>query len=179
MSCHRGGDCNGGEPSSVYEWAFSVGLPHSSCEQYVAHNNPLSNYDCTAMDICKDCTPPACPFGETCQDNCWAVDYKKYFVSSYYGVAGAEQMKSEIFANGPISCGIQASANLEDNYKEGIWRQYIKLPDLNHEIAVVGWDVDSVSGDEYWIVRNSWGTYWGNNGFFYLPIGDQSLNLGV
>lgn len=84
-----GGDCTGGEPGSVYEWAFIHGLPHSACEQYIGHNNPVSNDSCTPKDICKECTSPPCPVGETCQDNCWAIDYKKFFVSSYYGLAGS------------------------------------------------------------------------------------------
>ena len=107
------------------------------------------------------------------------MDYKKYYVNSYYGVAGEEQMKAEIAANGPIACGIEASANLEENYKGGIWRQYIKEPELNHEISVVGWRTDPDSQEQFWIVRNSWGNYWGDYGFFYLPIGPPQINLGL
>lgn len=88
-------------------------------------------------------------------------------------------MKAEILKNGPIACGIQASKDLEQKYTSGIWRQYIPEPALNHEVAVVGWGKDEDSGDQYWIVRNSWGTYWGEQGFFKLPIGDPQYNLGI
>lgn len=38
VNCKAGGDCNGGEPADVYEFAANEGIPHSSCEQYSAHN---------------------------------------------------------------------------------------------------------------------------------------------
>jgi len=31
VNCQKGGDCSGGEPGSVYEWAFTNGIPHASC----------------------------------------------------------------------------------------------------------------------------------------------------
>jgi cathepsin X len=32
VNCQAGGDCSGGDPSAVYEWAHTIGIPHSSCE---------------------------------------------------------------------------------------------------------------------------------------------------
>jgi len=59
VNCQAGGDCNGGDPSVVYDWASTKGIPHSSCEQYVAFNTA----ECEPIDICKDCTWPPCPVG--------------------------------------------------------------------------------------------------------------------
>ena len=47
-------------------------------------------------------------------------------------------MKAEIFARGPISCGIDATLKLEA-YEGGIFEETKLLPMINHEIAVVGW----------------------------------------
>lgn len=38
VNCEAGGSCNGGEPSAVYNFAFTDGIPHASCLQYEAHN---------------------------------------------------------------------------------------------------------------------------------------------
>ena len=67
VNCHKGGDCSGGEPGSVYEWAFINGIPHSSCENYEARNS-ADDGACKPIDQCKDCTWPPCPAGQTCQD---------------------------------------------------------------------------------------------------------------
>ena len=113
VNCHAGGDCSGGEPGSVYGFAFTTGIPDSSCEQYTAHNLVNKAGTCEPIDICRDCTWPPCPEGQTCLDKCWAVDYKKHYVTHYYGVAGEHAMKAELYKNGPISCGIQATDKLE------------------------------------------------------------------
>lgn len=174
MNCQAGGSCEGGNPAGVYDFAFSEGIPDSSCEQYVAKDP--AQFSCAAKDVCKDCTWPPCPVGETCQDKCWAVEHKSYYVSNYYSFDGKEKMKAEIYQHGPISCGIQATPAFE-NYTGGIYSEYIPFPGINHEIAVVGWGVDD-SGAEYWLGRNSWGTYWGNNGFFMMTM-DEDHDLGI
>ncbi|KIZ04807.1 cathepsin X [Monoraphidium neglectum] len=43
--------------------------------------------------------------------------------------------------------------------------------EIDHDVEVVGWGVDDQSGLKYWLVRNSWGTYWGELGFFKVQRG--------
>jgi cathepsin X len=172
VNCQAGGSCNGGNPGGVYEFAYDEGIPDSSCEQYVAHN--LDSKSCTAIDKCKDCTWPPCPVGQTCQDKCWAVDYKHYYASHYYSLSGKDKMKAEIYKNGPISCGIMVTDKFEA-YTGGIYSEFRLLPMINHEISVVGYGVEN--GTEYWIGRNSWGTYWGEGGFFRMATGMHGLGI--
>jgi cathepsin X len=175
VNCNAGGTCNGGDPSGVYDWAYNNGIPDSSCEQYVAKN--LDSYTCDPIDICRDCTWPPPAVNETGQDKCWAVDYKKYYVSDYYGFSGVDKMKAELFKNGPISCGIMVTDGFEAYKKGEIYSEVNSFPMINHEIAVVGWGLDKATNQEYWIGRNSWGTYWGDFGFFKMLMHKNNLAI--
>lgn len=174
VNCQAGGSCNGGDPSGVYEYAYKTGIPDVSCEQYVAKN--LDKDTCDAIDVCRDCRGPPPAEGESGQENCWAVDYKKYYVSNYYGLSGASKMKAEIYKNGPISCGISVTDKFEA-YTSGIYSESSLFPMINHEIAVVGWGLDQATNTEYWIGRNSWGTYWGEQGFFRIKMHSDNLAI--
>jgi len=85
-------------------------------------------------------------------------------------------MKAEIYARGPISCGMYVTNKFED-YDGGIYEQETFLGSINHEVAIVGWGLDEKSGLEYWIGRNSWGTYWGENGFFRIRMHKKNLHI--
>jgi cathepsin X len=97
--------------------------------------------------------------------------YPLYTVAEYGGVSGADNMKAEILARGPISCGILTSASFE-NYSAGV----LQLPQpptqnapLNHEVSIVGWGRDEHAG-EYWDVRNSYGSAWGESGYARIKM---------
>ena len=106
---------------------------------------------------------------------CWAVtNYTNWKVSQYGRVSGVQNMKAEILARGPITCGICATKKFEE-YTGGIFEQRLVVPTLNHDISVVGWGFDEETQEEYWIGRNSWGTYWGENGFFRIKMHSENL----
>ena len=88
VNCQAGGSCDGGNPASVYHYAHTTGIPHSSCEQYVAYN--LQDRYCEDIDLCRDCTWPPKEPDDFSLTGCTAVEHDKYYIGDYYGVMGAD-----------------------------------------------------------------------------------------
>ena len=80
---------------------------------------------------------------------------------------------SEIYNNGPVACGINANKILE--YTGGIMNVPHDLKIIDHIISIVGWGYDEKLDKQYWIIRNSWGEYWGERGFMRLVAGENQL----
>ena len=59
----------------------------------------------------------------------------------------------------------------QDDYTGGVYglpeSNNATLDDLDHVISVTGWGVDA-DNNEYWHVRNSWGSWWGEDGFMRI-----------
>ena len=171
INCGAGGSCDGGDPSGVYQFGYEKGIPDDTCQQYVAENP--EKFSCSDIQRCMTCTPPAPAAGEA--GTCSAVkNYTHYYVSSYGGVSGAQGMKEQIYQYGPIGCGVDATDKFVA-YTGGIFSEFVLLPSIDHEISVLGWG--SEDGVDYWIGRNSWGTYWGEEGFFRIKMGDENLAI--
>uniref|UniRef100_A0A0N5A3N3 cathepsin X n=1 Tax=Parastrongyloides trichosuri TaxID=131310 RepID=A0A0N5A3N3_PARTI len=168
IDCAGAGSCNGGEPLPVYEYAHKNGIPHETCNNYQAKNQK-----CNEQNRCYSCWP----------GNCFTIsNYTLYKVGDYGRVSGRENMMAEIAKNGPIACGIAATKEFED-YNGGIWIQETN-EEIDHIIEVAGYGIDHDSGVEYWIGRNSWGTPWGESGWFRVPTskyrdGGSKYNLKI
>jgi len=62
-----------------------------------------------------------------------------------------------------------------NNYDGGIYEDTTGDIDYDHDISIVGWGEEN--GKKYWFVRNSWGEYWGINGFFKIIRGVNNLGI--
>lgn len=83
-------------------------------------------------------------------------------------------MKQEIYQRGPIACGIAANDAMLA-YTGGIFSDESD-DQIDHIISVVGFGKDA-SGLEFWIVRNSWGSHWGENGYMRIQMHKNNLRI--
>ena len=59
-------------------------------------------------------------------------------INTVLQITQADKLRSEIYARGPISCGIDVTAKFY-KYSGGIFEEEVSFPMPNHEISIVGW----------------------------------------
>ena len=122
--------------------------------------------------------------GLSAGDTEFAYGQDIYHMSNWYQVPARDNaaMKAAILEYGSVS--IMYSSN-DSYYNYSTAAQYCDNADagVDHAVTVIGWD-DSYSRNNFktrpanngaWLVRNSWGTYWGDSGYFWLSYEDMSV----
>tara|TARA_B100000424_G_C22943022_1_gene501724 strand:- start:2163 stop:3311 length:1149 start_codon:yes stop_codon:yes gene_type:complete len=72
--------------------------------------------------------------------------------------------------NGPVCIAIDANSYIFRFYKSGIIDMPLKSSEINHAVILTGYD--SYENGTYWIIQNSWGENWGDNGYVKLKAID-------
>jgi cathepsin X len=173
------GSCNGGDATAAYEFVKKAGnIPYDTCLQYEACSHDSSeagcqgrDYSCSAINTCRTCNTFT-SYGGKCTG---LSTYPNATIAEYGSVDGADRIAAEIYARGPIACGVNAEPLVD--YKGGIFDDASASQQVNHIVSIVGWGKDSASGKSYWIVRNSWGEYWGDRGYFKIARGGNLLGI--
>jgi cathepsin C len=111
------------------------------------------------------------------------------YVGGSYGNCDEKQIMKEVYLNGPIVLSLEPDYSFMF-YKSGVYQspitswitQKTKRPEwekVDHSMVLVGWGVENINGKKvkYWILQNSWGLSWGENGFMKFIRGIDHLGI--
>jgi cathepsin X len=177
------GSCHGGYHTSTYEYIKKNGfIPYDTCLTYMACSDESTegfckhvDTTCSGINTCRTCDT----FGGM-GGACTEIDYFPNATVLEYGLIKydskvVEKIQSEIFVRGPVAATINAEPIVK--YTGGVFTDESHSQSTNHIVSIVGWGTDEESGDLYWIVRNSWGQYWGEMGYMRLKAGSNILGI--
>lgn len=145
--------CNGG----LQQYAFN----------YYETNDAVleENYSYTAMN-------GTCMYDSDAKTNVEVNSYKMVTANS------SAQTKAAIIVQ-PISVSIEADKTVFQMYSSGVFDSAKCGTQLDHAVALVGFGVDASAG-AYYILRNSWGTTWGEEGYMKIAVtGNDAGICGV
>jgi C1A family cysteine protease len=100
---------------------------------------------------------------------------------SKYGNVTADSVTSmkNALAAQPLAVSIEADKYVFQAYSGGVLDSTQCGTNLDHAVLAVGYGTDSTTGKQYWLVKNSWGTTWGDKGYIKLAIVDGQGICGV
>jgi len=155
MDCSkRYGDfgCNGGLMDNAFEYAIDYGM----CSE---EQDPYKGTTDTCMTPSLDC------------DNVAKFSYCVDINS------GNELELKQAVSRAPVSVAIEADTTIFQFYSGGIIKSENCGNSLDHGVLVVGYGEEN--GEKYWIVKNSWGESWGENGYVRIARTDSTTDSGV
>jgi C1A family cysteine protease len=125
-----------------------------------------------AMDFAHDTgvADEACfpyqPFDQPCAP-CQDWESRVTKVCGWYGATSTAHMKQALVDSGPFEATFRVYEDFGD-YTGGVyrheWGEYLG----GHAVTIVGYD----DTEGYWVVKNSWGTGWGESGWFRIAYGE-------
>lgn len=144
--------CNGGLMDKAFEYAIDNGM-------------------CKLEDVPYDAESEFCT--QTVK-NCPKV---AHFSQCFEIPANNERLLREAVYRSPVAVSIEADTKTFQFYQGGVLDSTNCGTTLDHGVLAVGYGEED--GKKYWIVKNSWGADWGENGYVRIGRGDSEDSEGV
>jgi len=169
--------CEGGYSYLVLKFAKELELIPKACENTEYKSDLYSEFQCGA----KNC------------ENNPNVKFKSYKASDFgylggsYGKCNEELLMRELVKNGPVVVSFEPDYHFM-MYRKGIYKSVqnnwisknLSKPEwekVDHSVTLVGWGYDKIHKTKYWLLLNSWGKHWGENGYFRMVRGIDHLGI--
>jgi hypothetical protein len=150
LSCNTEGDgCDGGWMETAYGMWVAGGAVLEECMPY--HE--------VDTDPCLE-------------DSCGVVDA----ITGYYYVDDDVDAIKTALLDGPVAVAMAVCPSFSA-YTGGCYED--NCTEVNHGVTIVGWDDEMCGGEGAWIVKNSWGPEWGENGYVYMKYGTCYIGYGA
>lgn len=145
--------CNGGQPDSALKYMINNG-------QCTETSYPYTSGVTKTAGPCQKCTSAGVKFS-SCSD----VTPK-----DQVALKGAVAM-------GPVVIAIEADTRYFQSYTSGILDSTACGTSLDHAVEIVGYGTEN--GMDYWKVRNSWSSSWGENGYVRIKRTSSTNDIGI
>lgn len=156
VACSGGGDCGGGLTYQAYNW-----LKSSSTHMLA---------DASAPDNGTSGPCPAPPASGV-QLVEWGVIDPSGDINK---IAPVDKIKEAICKYGPVACSMNATPLFQNFAGNGVFYEQpsnYNSPSSNHAVMIVGWDDNKGA----WLMRNSWGTGWGDDGYCWIKYNTNNI----
>jgi len=146
--------CNGGSMDQAFEFIIDNGLCTNLSYPYVAQQDECQKDQCEPVVKLTN-------YSDIEQNN--------------------EKVLKRAVYQQPVSVAIQANKRSFQMYQSGIYSDLDCGFQLDHGVLLVGYGYDLLNDMDYWIIKNSWGPTWGENGYIRIQrnIDDERGLCGV
>jgi Papain family cysteine protease/Kre9/KNH-like N-terminal Ig-like domain len=152
VSCYNPNGCSGGSPSGASAYIKSTGLPGEGCFFYTAFDAQDGSNSVFCSQACSN----------------WQTTPPPYKILNYGSVsATVSAIKDALVNYGPLVTTFSVYADFF-SYNGGIYSHVTGVYEGGHAVLIVGYD----DNNECFIVKNSWGTGWGESGFFKIAYSE-------
>ena len=144
--------CSGGEMDGAFKFIMTNGQCSLSSYPYTSGVTKTGG-------SCQKCSPVA-------------------HISSCSDVKSKDQISLKgAVAKQPVSVAISADTRLFQSYSSGVITSTSCYTSLDHGVLVVGYGTES--GQDYWLVKNSWGSSWGEAGYVKIAKSSSTNDPGI
>lgn len=98
-------------------------------------------------------------------------------LDAYAVIRGEVNLQAAVADLGPMSVVIYVSESFK-SYAGGIFDDEACNGTIGHAVLVIGYGTDSSTGKDYWMIKNSWGTTWGRDGYILMARNKGMCRIG-